>query len=178
MRSQKNWEEREARWYDDPGTLVSNGCCTDGLPCEWLPLQSEVACHRGGGAIMHRLLHLPYPRDECKIDKGSLLCAERGKTHSLPQQLLMPVWGKFDLITGSVKHPDCSPFSNLHINVAQWLQSAMFTDGWGWGDCFLITFTLCCSGGVRDRALLCRSGGRKRQQFPGGNFVMPLHIYS
>lgn len=29
----------------------------------------------------------------------------------------------------------------------------------------------------QDRALLCRNGGRKRQQFPGGNFVMPLHIY-
>lgn len=39
--------------------------------------------------------------------------------------------GEINLITGSVKHPDRSPFSNLHINVAQCLQFAMFMDGWG-----------------------------------------------
>lgn len=50
--------ERAARWDRDPGPTVCLGCSGDGRMCEWLWLQSELACHNGGGASVCHTLHL------------------------------------------------------------------------------------------------------------------------
>lgn len=85
-----SWE-RATRWDGHLGPTVCLGCSGDGRTWEWLRLQSELACHTGGGASV-RGTSLRY--DECKIDKDSLICADRGKTHWLPQQLLLLVLGE------------------------------------------------------------------------------------
>lgn len=122
------WDGRAARWYGAPGPSLSWGCSGDGRPCEWLWL---CGLPQGWWCTPSP----PYC-DECKINKSSLICADTGKTHWLPQQLLSFVLGEINLITGSVKRCDHSPSSNLHINVAWRVQPAMFMDGRGWGNCF------------------------------------------
>lgn len=61
------------------------------------PVMNDSA-EQGGLPQGWRCQHAPSPTsscpDECKIDKDSLLCTDKGETQWLPQQLLMLVWGK------------------------------------------------------------------------------------
>lgn len=112
---------------DDPVTAERGG----------LPQGSR--CHQAPRPL-HPHLRLPCC-DEFKIDKDLLICTDRGKIYWLPQQLLLLVLGKINLITGCLRCPDHSTCSNLHVNAARCAQFAMFMDWWGWGVCFVIIFT-------------------------------------
>lgn len=132
MRQGLWWRGSKMRWR-------SWSLCVPGLLWWWTTLWTAVTAVQGGlpQGWQYKCTSSPSYCDECKIDKGSLICADRGKNPlTTSAVLLLLVLGEINLITGSVKRCDHSPSSNLHINVAWRVQPAMFMDGWGWGDCF------------------------------------------
>lgn len=78
----------------------SRSLCVPGLLRWWTTLWMAVTAEPGGltqGWLCQPARSTPSSRsDECKIDKGSLICADKGKTHWLPQQLLPVVLGKLN----------------------------------------------------------------------------------
>lgn len=132
---------RAARLCGDPGSL-----CVLGLHRWWTTLQSRVACHRGGGASVHLPLHR-LALMNVKLIQTHYYAQIKGK-HSDYLSNSWCLFGGNNLITGSVKGSDHRPNCNLHINEA--LHAASNVYGrmrLRWLCVFVITFTLCCSGG-------------------------------
>lgn len=130
---------RAERLCGDPGPL-----CVLGLHRWWTTLQSTVACHGGGGASTHLPLHR-LALMNVKLIKTHYYAQIKGK----PSDYLSNSWCLFggnNLITGSVKRSDHRPYSNLHINEALHAASNVY-GRMRLRRLFLITVTLCCSGG-------------------------------
>lgn len=97
------WSTRQMRWGPARGSEMiwrSRSLCVPGLLRWWTTLWMAVTAEPGGltqGWLCQPARSTPSSRsDECKIDKGSLICADKGKTHWLPQQLLPVVLGKLN----------------------------------------------------------------------------------